>query len=132
MRYLLDTSALLIHYRQETGWEATQDLFRDLESDILIASPTLAEFARRLHTLGADDADIQLVLDQYGLLFTRVLPIHAAIARAAYSIGRQATSRLPLIDALIAAAAQSEGAILVHRDTHMATIPLETVPQLVL
>ncbi|HEY1408449.1 MAG TPA: PIN domain-containing protein, partial [Promineifilum sp.] len=84
MRYLLDTSALLAHYREEIGWEVVQGLFEDLESDIMIPSPSLAEFARRLLALGVDDAEIAAVLDNYGLLFTAVVAIDAPVALAAY------------------------------------------------
>jgi predicted nucleic acid-binding protein len=37
--------------------------------------------------------------------------------------------RLPLVDALIAASAKQHGAVLVHRDPHMATIPTSLVSQ---
>lgn len=129
MRYLLDTSALLIHYRQEWGWEAIQGLFEDREAEIMIASPSLTEFARRLRDLGAEDTEIYEVLDNYGLLFTGVVTIDTSIAVAAYAVDRQTAGRLPLIDSLIAAAAQIKEAILVHRDKHMATIP-EELPRL--
>ena len=38
--------------------------------------------------------------------------------------------RLPLADALIAAAARERGACLVHRDRHMAAIPASLVEQI--
>ena len=129
MRYLLDTSALLAHYREEIGWEVVQGLFEDLESVIVIAIPSLAEFARRLLALGIDDAEIAAVLDNYGLLFTAVVAIDAPVALAAYYMGRRMPERIPLIDLLIAAAAQTDRAVLVHRDRHMSTIPREVVPQ---
>jgi len=37
--------------------------------------------------------------------------------------------RLPLVDALIAAAAQAKEAILVHRDAHMRAIPSSLIDQ---
>lgn len=129
MRYLLDTSALLAHYRQEMGWEPVQALFEDPESEIDIAAPTLTEFAWRLRALGVEDAEIHNLLDNYSLLFTRVMAIDASIAIAAFAIGRQASDRIPLIDTLIAAAAQADEAVLVHRDAHMAAIPAEAVRQ---
>ena len=48
MRYLLDTSALLAHYRQEHGWEMVQAVFEDNEAEIIMASVSLPEFGRRL------------------------------------------------------------------------------------
>lgn len=132
MRHLLDTSALLSHYRQEAGWERVQSLFEDREVEIVIATPSLAEFARRLHALGAEDAEIHEALASYNLLFAGAIPVDASVALAAYAIYRRTPTRLPLIDALIAAAAQAHGAVLVHRDAHMAAIPGDVIAQLAL
>lgn len=128
-RYLLDTSVLLAHYREESGSETVQGLFEDPEFEILIAAPTLTEFARRLRELGAADAEIIDAIDKYSLLFDEIVATDASIATAAYVIGRQSPGRIPLIDALIAASAQARDAILVHRDAHMASIPTEIVRQ---
>lgn len=35
MRYLLDTSALLAHFRQEKGWETVQAIFEDEAAEIV-------------------------------------------------------------------------------------------------
>ena len=129
MRYLLDTSALLAHYRQELGWEVIQALLEDGAAEISLASPSLAEFSRRMHDLGADDSAIQDILDQYRLLFDDVVAIDGSTATAAYRITRQAASHIPLIDSLIAAAAQIDCAVLVHRDKHMAAIPANILKQ---
>lgn len=129
VRYLLDTSALLAHYREESGSETVQSLFENPECEMLIAAPTLTEFARRLLALGASDADIFDVVDKYSLLFGEIVAIDASVATAAYVIGRQSPGRIPLIDVLIAASAQARDAILVHRDDHMASIPAEIVQQ---
>ena len=43
MRYLLDTSALLAHHRQERGWEMVQAALEDHESEIIVASVSLPE-----------------------------------------------------------------------------------------
>lgn len=129
MRYLLDTSALLAHHRQERGWERVQALFEADEAQILIASVSLTEFGRRLRDLGAHEAVVERTLDDYGLLCTEVAPVDAAVALAAFAIGCRTPRRLPLVDALIAAVAQARDAQLVHRDEHMRAIPPEVVRQ---
>lgn len=129
MRYLLDTSALLAHYRQEVGWEAVQALFEVDEAELILASISLTEFGRRLRELGANDAVTEETLSAYQLLFAEVAPVDAAVARAAFAIGCRTLRRLPLADALIAAVAQARGAVLVHRDEHMRSIPPELVRQ---
>jgi predicted nucleic acid-binding protein len=129
VRYLLDTSALLAHYRQETGWDEVQGLFEDDEAELMIASLSLTEFGRRLRELGAADSAVERVLSEYELLFNDVVALDTAVATAAFVIGCRTPRRLPLADALIAAAAQARDAVLVHRDEHMRPIPAELVRQ---
>ncbi len=123
MRCLLDTSALLAHYRDERGAERVQELLDDSEVEILVASPTLTEFSRRMLALGAVQSVIESALGDYGLLFRSVVSIDEKIAHAAFGISVAAAERLPLVDSLIAAAASSMRAKLVHRDSHFASIP---------
>lgn len=132
MIYLLDTSALLAHYRQEPGWEQVQAIFAEDGAEVVIASVTLTEFARRLRELGASKAEIRAILADYQMLFSAVVPVDGAVAWAAFELGCRTPERLPLVDALIAAAARLRDACLVHRDEHMAAIPTERVQQLYL
>ena len=129
MHYLLDTSALLAHYRQETGWEAVQALFEANDVELIIASVSLTEFGRRLRELRATEAEVEEILVAYQLLFSDVAPVDTGVAKAAFVIGCRTPQRLPLIDALIAAVAQTRAAILVHRDEHMRAIPPELLEQ---
>jgi predicted nucleic acid-binding protein len=129
MRYVLDTSALLAHYRQEAGWEAVQTLFETDEAELLLASVSLTEFGRRLRELKATQAEVEETLASYSLLFTEIVAIDTTVAKAAFALGMHTPHRLPLVDALIAAVAQTQAAILVHRDEHMRTIPSSLVAQ---
>jgi predicted nucleic acid-binding protein len=129
MRYLLDTSALLAHHRQERGWETVQAVFEDDEAEIIVASVSLPEFGRRLRDLGASETVTQETLTSYQLLCTAVAPVDAAVAFAALVIGWRTPHRLPLVAALIAAVAQVRDAMLVHRDEHMRAIPPELLRQ---
>lgn len=130
VRYLLDTSALLAHYRREAGGDEVQALFEASETDLMIASLTLTELGRRLRELGAADREIERVLLEYELLFNEVVPLDGAIAKAAFAIGCRTPRRLPLADALVAAAAQARDATLVHRDEHMRPLPPDLVRQM--
>ncbi|RIK35210.1 MAG: hypothetical protein DCC55_31035 [Chloroflexi bacterium] len=129
MRYVLDTSALLAHYRQEPGWEEAQALFETDDAELSIASVSLTEFGRRLRELGANEAEVETTLANYQLLFTEVISVDTAVAKAAFVIGCHTPQRLPLVDTLIAACAQARSAVLVHRDEHMRAIPEEIVIQ---
>ena len=53
---LLDTSALLAHYRGEPGAARVQELLEDEEVEITISSVSVTELARRIADLGADTA----------------------------------------------------------------------------
>lgn len=129
MRYLLDTSALLAHYRQEAGWETVQRLFETDEVELLLAAVSLTEFGRRLRELGATEEEVEATLDAYELLFSEIVPIEHTVAKAAFALGCRTPRRLPLVDAFIAAAAQERAAILVHRDEHMRAIPATLLTQ---
>ena len=123
MRYLLDTSALLAHHRQELGWEMVQAVFEDDEAEIIMASVSLTEFGRRLRDLGASETVAQETLTNYQLLCAEVVPVDATAALAAFTIGCRAPRRPPMVSALIAAVAQVRDAVLMHRDEHMRAIP---------
>ncbi len=123
MTYLLDTSALLCHYRNQNGTKQIQSIFEDDTADILITSITLTEFARRLHTLGAKTHETSEIINAYRALFTNIIAIDEAIALAATTIYLDSPQRIPIVDSLIAGAAKVNNAILVHHDNHMSMIP---------
>jgi len=130
MIYLLDTSALLSHHRQEPGWEIVQELFENPDAKIIIASVTIAEFSRRMAELGAKPGEIMATVAEYRHMFAEVVAIDEDVARLAFAIGFATPKRLPLADALIAAAAGSRKATLVHRDKHMSAVPVLMVETL--
>ena len=129
-RFLLDTSALLAHTRREQGWARVAALFEESDCEILAAAVSLTEFAGRLRELGATAEEARRMVEDYRDLLDEVVAIDASVALAAFEIGCETSQRLPLADALIAAAARERGACLVHRDHHMAAIPASVVEQL--
>lgn len=130
VRFLLDTSALLAHNRQEPGWARVQALFEEGDSEVLAASLSLTEFVRRLRELGATAGEARRTVEDYRELLDEIVPVDERVAFAAFDIGCEMTERLPLADALIAAAARERGASLVHRDRYMASIPAGVVEQI--
>jgi len=105
-------------------------MFEAGDSEILAASISLTEFARRLCELGATAEDARRTVDEYRELLDELVVIDETIALAAFDIGCQLKQRLPLADALIAAGARERDACLVHRDHHMAPIPKKLVEQI--
>lgn len=69
-------------------------------------------------------------MESYQELLNEIVPVDEGVALAAFDIGCEMTERLPLADALIAAAAHERGACLVHRDRHMASIPASVLEQI--
>lgn len=130
MTYLLDTSALLAHYRDEAGADAVQAIFDENDHAVLIASVTLTEFARRLVSLGVEADDALAIADGYVEAIDAVVPVDAVVAKAAFELMQQTPARLPMVDALIAACALSNNATMVHRDQHMRAIPSEILAQI--
>jgi len=129
VRYLLDTSALLAHFRQEAGWEQVQSLFESKDTEAIVTSVSFTEFGRRLVDLGATVSAAETILSNYDLLLNHIATVDLGVAMAAFQLGSQTPQRLPLIDALICGAAQVHDAVLVHRDAHMAAIPPELLRQ---
>lgn len=130
MLYLLDTSALLSHYRSQFGWETVQLLFEDKSISLVAATISLTEFGRRLRELGMDEKEALEELSNYELLLDNVIAIDTEIAKAAFILACRTPQRLPLVDALIAATAQVNNATLVHRDEHLRSIPVTMLHQL--
>lgn len=69
-------------------------------------------------------------MGSYRELFNDVIEIDEPVALAAFHLACRVEARLPLADSLIAAAASESASTLVHRDKHMASIPLGQVRQL--
>jgi predicted nucleic acid-binding protein len=121
---------LLAHNRQEAGGERVQAFFEDLGSEILVSAVSLAELARRLRELGASNEEARDTVEGYLDLVDEVVPVDERMAFTAFEVGCAASQRVPLADALIAAAARERGACLVHRDHHMTSIPRALVQQI--
>lgn len=124
---LLDSSALLAHYFGEPRAEMVRDYLASGEA--VIAAPTTLEFRIRLAVLGVPHTIIEDSLRRYRLAFCDVVPIDDAVVDRAWEIRRATPTRLPTVDAFIAACASLRGATLVHADEHMAAIPATLVTQ---
>src|SRR5688572_5518434 len=109
MIFLLDTSALLVLYRKEPEVDQVLALFDDPQHDILLSTVSVAEFGRKLKELGGAREEIEETLDQFVQLFSRVVSIDVAVARASLQLVESVPLRLPMVDALIAASALVHG-----------------------
>ncbi len=130
--HVLDTSALLAYYLKENGWEVVHQIIFDATCRPCVSSATWLEFQSRLPSLTPDAVERTEVMGLYRALLGEGIPADDAIAARAHLLKQTASERLPNMDALIAATAAECGAILVHRDPHMSSIPTPAVSQLVL
>ena len=127
--YLLDSSAWLIHLFNEVGVEQVNQLFDDEASAITISTLSLVEVYARLRAMNRENR-WEEVWEQYSYLFTTVLPATREVAEQAILMRSKSPSRIPTIDAMIAATAAVNRGTLVHRDPRLAAIPAELVSQI--
>ena len=130
--HVLDTSALLAHYRQEPGAESVNNILAQGPDLAGISLITVVELRGLLAEVSADGAEAERAFRLYTEVLTTILPFTRETADLAMELRSAAPSRLPMVDALIAASAKQHGAILVHRDPHLAAIPESFLPQMML
>jgi predicted nucleic acid-binding protein len=120
---VLDTSAMLAHYRRETGYARVQGILEDDTVTISIVAVSIAEMARKLLNLGEDVDTARSVALAYANLANSIIPVDTALSVRAFELGYACGSRIPLVDAFIAAGASLIDASLVHRDIHFSEVP---------
>lgn len=128
MTHLFDTSALLCLYFREPGSERLAALLADPASDPGLSALSLTEFWAVLKRLGRED---RMEQDWPALrpLFSEIVPATESVVLKALALRRVAMDRLPAMDAVIAATAAVHGAVLLHRDAHLRTVPAELLRQ---
>lgn len=131
-RYLLDTSAVIAHFFQETGGDAVERLFNDPSNVVTVCAVTFLELHSVLKAKAIPPAEIAETIALYDEIVAEVFPADLEAVRHAIDIRGSLRERLPLADALIAGCAACHGATLVHRDSHLATIPEHLVKQVLL
>lgn len=130
--HVLDTSAILAHYFGEPGMEEMSALLIDTSCHVAVSAMTVTELKFRLLRDMEESSEAEDRVRDYLSELTVTIPVDRALAELAWQLRVATSGRLPLADALIAATARSFDAVLVHRDSHMASIPSGLVKQLVL
>jgi len=128
LSYLFDTSAWIAHIFKEPGWEELNALFDETSASIGVSVVSLPELQSRLKALGKDE-QFESLLEFYRPLFDRIVLVDENIALYAIALKRAATNRLPGFDALIAATASQQDAVLIHRDAHFQSVPADRLKQ---
>ncbi len=130
--HVLDTSAVLAHYFDEPGADIVEQLWTDDTCAVGISVVAVAELRTRLLQESRDDVEAAAAVHAYLDELLVCIPVDRATAELASQLRLSVPERLPLVDSLIAASARERGAILVHRDQHLAQIPEGLVQQIVL
>jgi len=130
MRYLLDTSAVLIHYQGAPGGQHLVDLFKSEQNEFFLSVVSLVEFGRKLKELAVPLPEARQTLAAYRHLFSQILPVDEPTASLALDLAYKTRPRLPMVDSLIAAAALQAKACLIHADAHLSAIPKSALTQL--
>jgi len=98
------------------------------EQDVWLATPTWLELRVKLtHLPNADD-----IVEEYRQMAAGTVDVTIPVLKAAFALRIATRGRLPVVDSMIAGAAQVRGFHLVHRNAHMARIPQHLVPQTIL
>ena len=126
--FLLDSSAWLAHLFGESGAEQVNLLFDEPNNEVSISALSIPEVYGRLKALCIGSRWPE-VWDSYGVLFAKILPADETVAYRAVALREAASSRLPTVDALIAATAAVQNLTLVHRDPHFAALPSNALRQ---
>lgn len=126
-RILLDTSALLCHFFDESGADRVDALLVDAE--VHLASPTILEFIAVARGRGVSRADAEDALAQWRDVAESVVPITEHVAILGIELRLGVAHRVPTVDCLIAGAARQIGAELIHRDAHLRDVPREFLIQ---
>ncbi|MBI4328089.1 MAG: PIN domain-containing protein [Chloroflexi bacterium] len=132
INHVLDTSAILAHYLREPGAEDVNAILAQGPEAAGISLIALVELRGRLAEVAPNPQEAERAFKLYTEMLTTVLPFSRETADAAMDLRSATHPRFPLVDALIAASAKQYGAVLVHRDPHMAAVPSSLVRQHVL
>ena len=122
MTHLLDSSAFFAFFFDEPGRQRVEELLREPTVEMGLSVLTSVELWARLRAEGRDTVFEQEWEDHLPL-FERIVSVDLPLCLIAVELRRAATTRLPTIDSLIAAAAVEYDAVLVHRDPHFTSIP---------
>lgn len=128
MTHLLDSSAVIAYYFDESGADQVAILLEDNRNPPAVSCITQIEFWSCLRSLG-DEGSFEASWKEIAEIVSIELLTNAAATRAR-EIRQACPDRLPTVDALIAATASVRDITLVHRDPHFQSIPPRFLKQL--
>ncbi len=129
--HVFDSSAFLAHILKEPGSSQVTSIWEDTANTVGVAAHCICELKTRIREILPDPKLQHRIFEQYRSLVT-VIDVSEEVALEADELRTSSKKRLPLSDALVAATAKLNGAILVHRDEHLSQLDQGSVRQFVL
>lgn len=114
---VLDTSAILVHFFKEPGADEVAEVFETGRA--WLTPVTWLELRGQMGRTAMGEETVAI----YRASAAGIIDITDAVAEAAWEIRVAAARRVPMVDSMIAGAARAHGMVLLHRDSHFASIP---------
>ncbi|MFT3831411.1 MAG: PIN domain-containing protein [Opitutaceae bacterium] len=130
--HVFDPSAILAHYFQEPGAEQVNALLADNSVEVGLPATALIDLKLRLASTVPDPAEARRAYRLYAEELIAALPVTREVVADAERILERLGNEFPLSAAFVAATARQQGAVLVHRDAHLALLPGDLVQQFAL
>lgn len=127
--HVFDTTAILAHYFHETGAEQVNDLLADNSVEIGIPAIELLELKSQLARTLPNAAEAHRAFHLYADELITTLPVTREVITRAITIQQKAADPLSFLEAILAATAQNENAVLVHRHPRLARLPSPLIQQ---
>ena len=127
--HVFDTTAILAHYFHQPGAEQVNDLLTDNSVEVGLPATELLELKSQLERTLPDSAEARRAFHLYADELITTLPITRTIATRAESLLEKTDGTLDQREAILAATAHEENAILVHRNPHLARLPATFLQQ---
>lgn len=120
--HVFDTSSLLAHFFHEPGAEQVHALLADNSAEIALPALALIDLKSRLTTTVGDAQEAARAFHLYADELVTIVPVTREIVARAETLLAAPDNRLTLLEAIVAATAQQEGAVLVHRSPNLASL----------
>jgi predicted nucleic acid-binding protein len=127
--HVFDTSAILAHYFDEPGAEQVNAMLADTSLEIGLSAISLIELKTRIASKVPDKNEARRAYRLYAEELLAAIPVTREIVASSEAIIQQSACELNLHQVIAAATARSQGAVLVHREANLRSIPSTLVQQ---
>jgi predicted nucleic acid-binding protein len=127
--HVFDTTAILAHYFHQPGAEQVNDLLAANSVEVGIPASELLELKSQLARTLPDPTEARRAFHLYADELITTLPVTRTIITRAVGILEKADGQLDQREAILAATAHDENAVLVHRNPRLARLPATILQQ---